>query len=256
MRALLLAVASASLLACDGSSAGPDPALPDAAGPSIDAADIELDAPPSSGVPLAGFGDLAGMCGVLNDPELTGASPSAVHVTLTFQRRYNDPADRNLLTEGGARMMATPNAGGSSALSEAFAYEELARCELAPLLHTETEIMYDTTGKITDLEVVIDGHKIGVSVTRAFAYPLGTPYTLSAAQTLLTRKLEDIKASTMNVSAADRWTKQILAYLSYDDQSTAILDQAWAMTDAATKADTILLVITTGGDDAFIYTNN
>ncbi len=196
------------------------------------------------------------MCGVLNDPELTGADPSTVHVTMTFQRRYNDPADRGLLTPGGARMMATPNAGGSSGMSEAFAYEELARCELAPLLHTETEITYATTGKITDLEVEIDMHKIGVSVTRAFGYPLGTPYTLSAATTLLTRKLGDVKASTMNVSESDRWTKQILAYLSYDDQSTAILDQAWAMTDAATKGDTILLVITTFGDDAFLYTNN
>ena len=91
--------------------------------------------------------------------------------------------------------------------------------------------------------------KIGVSVTRAVSYPFGTPYTLEAATTLLTRKLEGIQASTMNVSGADRWTKQILAYLSWDDQSTAIVDQAWATADAATKADTILLVITTNGDD-------
>lgn len=250
MRALL-SVALASLVACGT----PDPAAPDAAVAADGAGSAESDAPPS-GVPLAGFGDLAGMCGVLDDPELTGADPSAVHVSLTFDRRYNDPADRGLLTPGGARMMATPNAGGSSGMSEAFAYEELARCELAPLLKTETEITYDTTGKITDLEVEIDGHKIGVSVTRAVSYPFGTPYTLEAATTLLTRKLGDIQASTMNVSGADRWTKQILAYMSWDDQSTAILDQAWAMADAGTKADTILLVITTNGDDEFLYSND
>ena len=73
-----------------------------------------------------------------------------------------DPADRPLLTPGGQRLAATPNAGGSSGLSEIFAYEQLARCEAATLLHTETEIMYDGTGKITDMEVSIDGHKIGV----------------------------------------------------------------------------------------------
>jgi hypothetical protein len=247
----LLSVSLVGLIACGS----PDPEAPDAAIASDGAGSAELDAPPS-GVPLAGFGDLAGMCGVLNDPELTGPDPSAVHVSLTFQRRYNDPADRDLLTPGGARMMATPNAGGSSGMSEAFAYEELARCELAPLLKTETEITYDTTGKITDLEVEIDGHKIGVSVTRAVAFPFGTPYTLEAATTLLTRKLEDIQASTMNVSEADHWTKQILAYLSWDDQSTAILDQAWAMADDATKADTILLVITTNGEDEFLYSND
>lgn len=220
--------------------------------------DAALDASPDvpTGVPLAGFGDLAGMCGVLNDAELTGTTPSIVHATLTFARRYNDPADRPLLTIGGARMMATPNAGGSSGLSEAFAYEQLARCELAPLLKTETEIVYDTTGKITDLMVSIDGYKIGVSVTRAVAYPFGQPYTLSSATTLLTRKLEDIQASTASVSAADRWEKQALAYMSWDDQSTAMLDQAWAGIDPTIKADTILLITTTHGDDQFLYTNN
>ena len=218
------------------------------------AADAALDGP--AGVPLAGFGDLAGMCGVLDDPELTGPSPLAVHATLTFARRYNDPADRPLLTVGGARMMATPNAGGSSGMSEAFAFEQLARCELAPLLKTETEITYDTTGKITDLMVSIDGHKIGVSVTRAVAYPFGQPYTPAAAMTLLMRKLEDIKLSTANVSAADRWTKQILAYMSWDDQSTASLDQAWASIDSTVKGDTILIITTTHGDDQFLYSNN
>jgi hypothetical protein len=222
---------------------------------SVDAA---VDASPdaATGVPLAGFGDLAGMCGVLDDPELTGTTPSIVHATLTFARAYVDPADRALLTTGGARMMATPNAGGSSGMSEAFAYEQLARCELAPLLKTETEIVYDTTGKITDLMVSIDGHKIGVSVTRAVAYPFGQPYTLSSATTLLMRKLEDIQASTANVSAADRWEKQALAYMSWDDQSTAMLDQAWASIDPAVKADTILIITTTHGDDQFLYSNN
>jgi hypothetical protein len=160
-----------------------------------------------------------------------------------------------MLTAGGARMMATPNAGGSSGLSEAFAYEQLARCELAPLLKTETEITYDTAGKITDLMVEIDGHKIGVSVTRAVAYPFGQPYTLAAATTLLMRKLEDIQASTANVSAADRWSKQVLAYMSWDDQSTAMIDQAWSGIDPAIKGDTILLITTTFGDDQFLYTN-
>jgi hypothetical protein len=250
MRSLAFAGISALICACSSpAEVGPDAAAEVDATP-----DAIIDA--ATGVPLMGFGDLAGMCGVLDDPELTGASPSIVHASLTFARRYNDPADRPMLTTGGARLLATPNAGGSSGLSEAFAYEQLARCELAPLLKTETEIVYDTAGKITDLEVTIDGHKIGVSVTRAVAYPFGQPYTLSAASTLLTRKLTDIQASTRNVSAADRWSKQILSYLSWDDQSTAMLDQAWAMTDAMTKGDTILLIITTHGDDQFLYTNN
>ena len=98
----------------------------------------------------AGFGALSGMCGVLHDVDLTGA---------------------------------TPNAGGSSGVSEAFAYEELARCEGATLLATETEIVDDGPGEITDLEVMIGTHEIGVSVTRAVAFSFGDPYTVDDATT-------------------------------------------------------------------------
>lgn len=245
--AVLVAVLGA---ACNSPEAGgADASLADAG---ADAArDAASDA--ATGVPLAGFGELAGMCGVLNDPELLGTSPLLVRDALTFARAYVDPDDRPLLTPGGQQLAATPNAGGSSAMSEVFAYEQLARCELAPLLKTETEIVYDQQGKITDLLVEIDGHKIGVSVTRAVAYPFGTPYSLTAANDLLTRKLADIQVSSANVSAADRWEKQILAYLAWDDQAADTVAQAWAQLDAATKADTVVIVTVTHGEDLFIY---
>ena len=54
----------------------------------------------------------------------------------TFARRYNDPADRPLLSPGGQHLADTPNAGGSSGFSEIFAFEELLHCESATLLHT------------------------------------------------------------------------------------------------------------------------
>lgn len=234
------------LLAACGSS--PAPATPDASADAV-AADAAADAP-------AGFGDLGGMCGVLAAADLTSPSPELVRDTFTFARAYMDPADRPLLTEGGQRLAATPNAGGSSGLSEVFAYEQLARCEGAALLHTETEISYDGTGKITDMEIELDGHKIGVSVTRAQTYPLGDPYPLDTATTLITRKLTDIQASTAHVSAQDRWDKQILAVLAYDGAAADTVAQAWASLDAATRADTIVVVTATDGDDLFIYTNN
>jgi hypothetical protein len=231
-----------------------------AAAPDADVADVaEPDAPAAmadaSGVPLAGFGDLSGACGVLTVANLTDGTPALFRDTLTFMRRYNDPADRPLLTAGGQRLAATPNAGGSSGLSEIFAYEELARCELADLLKTETEIVYDTTGKITDMEVMVDGHKIGVSVTRAQTYPLGQPYPLDTATTLISRKLTDIQTSTADVSAQDRWDKQILAVLAWDTQAADMVEQAWNGLDASVKANTLVIVTSTDGDDTFIYTN-
>ncbi len=242
MRTALLTLV---LLGCSGPSGSP---LPDGAVRPDAAPDVATDTP-------AAFGTLSGMCGVLAQMQLTGTTPQLYRDTLTFSRAFVDPQDRPLLTVGGQHLAATPNAGGSSGLSEVFAYEELERCEHAMLLKTETEIGYDTAGKITDLEVAISGHKLGVSVTRAVAYPFGQPYTLTAASTLITRKLQDIQASTANVSAADRWEKQILAVLAWDDQAADIVAQAWGAADAQTKADTIVVLTVTSGDDQFIYTN-
>jgi hypothetical protein len=203
----------------------------------------------------AGFGDLTGQCGVLAVADFTGAAPELFRDTMTFPSEYDDATDRALLTPGGQRMMMTPNAGGSSGLSEAFAFEELARCEQATLLKTETEIVYATTGKITDLEVSMMGHKIGVSVTRAVAFPFGDPYTVDAATTLIQRKLQDIQTSSADVSAADKWDKQILAVLAWDDAAADSVTQAWTALDAATKADTLVVITVTNGADMFIYTN-
>lgn len=228
----------------------PSGSIPDAP-PGNDASiDVAIDAA------SAGFGELSGMCGVLNDPELLGASPLLVQDAMTFARAYVDPADRALLTPGGVHLIETPNAGGSSEMSELFAFEQLARCEGASLVKTETEIVYTNIGgKKTDILVEIDGHKIGVSVTRAFAFPIGQPYTEQQATTLLTRKLDDIELSSANVTAADAWEKQILAYQAIDDQAAQTVVGVWNGLDAATKDDTILLVTVTNGDDLFIYQN-
>jgi len=239
----------ALVLAACGSSPNAHDGVDAAAGADAPVVDAAPDA-------AAGFGDLSGMCGVLAAADLTSASPELVRDTFTFARAYVDPDDRPLLTPGGRRLAETPNAGGSSGLSEVFAYEQLARCETAELLKTETEIVYDQAGKITDLEVALDGHKIGVSVTRAVTFPFGDTYTTGDATMLLTKKLGDIQLSTANVSAEDRWDKQILAILAWDDQAADTIAQVWATLDGSLRADTIVVVTSTGGDDTFIYSNN
>jgi hypothetical protein len=247
MRPALLLVLTA---AC-GSS--PDHVTQDAAAQQPDAPNT-IDAPPTA----SGFGDLSGMCGVLSEMDLTSASPQTFQVTFTFARAYMDPADRPLLTPGGQHMAATPNAGGSSGLSEIFAYEELARCELATFLKSETEIVYDPpTSKKTDLEIMLDGHKLGVSVTRAFKGPFGSgPLAMADAVTLAAKKFGDIHDSTAGVqTTADKWDKQILAVLVDDSTDAATWLAATATLDAAVIGDTILILTTTNGDDAFIYTN-
>lgn len=219
--------------------------------------DAAIDATPDAGgPPLPGFGAITGDCGVITPALLDGTTPSWFSGDLDFAAdRYDDPAERDLLTAGGRQIILDGNAGGSSLYSEVFAYEWLARCELATLLKTENQITYDVAGKKADLLVEIDGRKVGVSVTRAVTFPFGQPYTLAAATTLFDRKLDDLQLATMQVSAADRWTSQMVVAEAYDLQHAQVAMQAWSMLDAPTRGATILIVYVTSGDDRFIYTD-
>jgi hypothetical protein len=130
----------------------------------------------------------------------------------------------------------------------------LHRCEGAVLVKTETEVLYDPVGSDkTDILVEIDGHRIGVSVTRAVAFPFDSPYPVDRAQMLLERKLTSILESSMNVVATDAWVKQILHVIAYAPMHADSIRAAWDLIDPAIRADTILLVTVTDGDDAFIY---
>ena len=94
-----------------------------------------------------------------------------------------------------------------------------------------------------------------VSVTRAVKYPFGQEYTLLDATPLIERKLDDLQLATTQVSAADRWTTQMLAILAYNTQHAQVAMQAWSMLDAETRDATILVVVVTEGDAMFIYTD-
>jgi hypothetical protein len=234
-RALILA---ACLSACrSGESPALDaaPASPDAG---IDAAALD-------------FGRVSGECDVL-DSELFSPSPGFFRLAIDFDRLYTE-ADADLLSPGAREILADGNAGGSSVLSEVFAYEVLERCESALLLKTETEIEYDQPGKLTDFLAELATEKIGVSVTRAMGFPFDAPYTMMQADTLLSDKLADILVSSANVSDADRWRKQILAVLAVSPEHADALNLAYAGLEAGVKADTLVYVIVTNGSDDFIY---
>jgi hypothetical protein len=196
------------------------------------------------------FPTITGDCGVL-DTELTDAQYHPFENVIDFS---TEGFDQDSLSESGTRILETDNAGGSSIFSEVYAFEVLLHCEAASLLKTETEISYtDTNGKITDLLVDIDGLKIGVSVTRAFAYPPETPYTEEMAHTLLTKKLDGIQESSANVAPEDAWEKQILHVLAYTEDHSAQILSVFDKLPASAKTDTILLVTTTDGNDDFMY---
>jgi hypothetical protein len=243
---------------------GDDATLLDAAGAIdatvIDAGDVDAaaDAPRDGGpgVPLAGFGTISGTCGVVTPAELDGTTAQWWSGALDFMMdRYDDPAERPLLTAGGVEIILDGNAGGSSLYSEVFAYEWLARCEGATLLKTETEIVYDVVGKKADLLVEIDGRKVGVSVVRFVQFPFGTDYQLTTALPLVQRKIEDLRLATAQVSAADRWTAQMVVALAYNAQHAQVAMQAWSMLDPMVRGSTLFVTVVSDGDDLFIYTD-
>lgn len=228
----------AALVGCGGTS---DPSIGvDAAGQS----DADVDAPGALFV-------VRGECGEL-DVELTEDSASDFDNVVELDHPFSDD-DRPLLSVGGQKILADGNEGGSSLLSEVFAYEVLNACEVATLLKTETEIEYVGPSKKTDFLVEIEGIRLGVSVTRAQTFPLGGDFTEQDAMTLLQGKLDDILESSANVAMDDAWEKQILAVMVYNAEHLASLEAALSALSPATRADTVVWLTVTDGPDDFIY---
>lgn len=217
--------------------------------------DLIVDLPDTGGtVPLDGFGVISGDCGVIDTAELTSPDSMLFVSRIDFSDDpFDTEEDSDQLTAGGLEILLDDNAGGSSLLSEIFAYEMLNRCELAVLIKTETEVCYTESSSITDILVEIDGETVGVSVTRAFNYPPSDPLPLSEALRVLTEKLDGIESSTESVCEEDAWVKQILFILAYSDEKAETMIEAYESLSALELGNTIVIVTVTDGDDSFIY---
>jgi hypothetical protein len=215
---------------------------------SVDAARAEMGVEPA-----AGFGLLSGQCGGVS-AELSEDESSLFENVIDFQNDPFDDGDLSALSPGGAEILTDGNAGGGSLLSEVFSFEVLHRCDGAQLLKSENEIVYDNPmGKRTDLLVMIDGQRVGVSVTRAVGFPRDAPYTPEEATVLIEKKLEGVQASTQNVAATDRWIKQVLHILAFSEEHAQAIRAAYGASDESLRRDTIVVVTQTDGADAFLY---
>lgn len=155
------------------------------------------------------------------------------------------------LCDGSTRMMNVPNAGGSSAWSEALSMEMLYALYNARLQRTEMELEYMWQGcKITDYSVNLFGHTAGVSVTRALKFK-GT-FTREDAVHLLTKKLEGINVSTRCVLPEHGWTMQILHVWAKEEYAADCVEEVYYQLDATLRSNTLVLVTSTQNVD-FIY---
>ena len=220
--------------------------------PGNDTGQDPVDTGEESLVPLEGFGDITGDCGDIPEQRLTGPATDYFRNTLDLGSLE---FDETALTEGGHEIYIEGNLGGSSIYSEIFAFEVLARCELASLVLTESEIVYiDANGKKTDLVIVISEVPLGVSITRAYGYPPEDPYTLEMAQDLLTSKFEGVQESTENMAEDNAWTKQILHVIAYTEGHADTIEEAYlGMLGTGAVGDTLMVVTATEGNDEYLY---
>jgi len=232
-----------------------DVAITDAEMADVEVVDSAIEGDAGDGFPLSGFGLLTGDCNVLDD-ELILNDSFLIQNVIDFEEQGYEDTDAEVLTEGGREVLQDGNAGGSSLLSEVFAFEVLKRCESATLLKTETEIaIRDPQGPLTDLLVELDGKMIGVSVTRAIAFPFQDPYTQEQARALLEQKLQGVLDSSANVAEEDRWEKQILFVMAFSEEHVRALEAAYTEVSTALKSDTVIVVTESRGDDIFLYEN-
>ncbi len=197
------------------------------------------------------YGSLSGDCGVLDSLEIASGLSRLFRNLIDFG---DSPFDEDLLGEGAQEVISDGNLGGNSLHSEAISFEVLERCESAVLLKTEAEIDYvDSAGKKTDLLVEVAGEKLGVSVTRAFHFPPGEPYTEAEATALLEDKLADVLLSSANVAMSDAWSRAVLHVIAYDGSHGDTIEVAFDGLASTVIEDTLLVLTVTDGEDQYLY---
>jgi len=176
------------------------------------------------------------------------------HIHLDY--RQNKTLDQMHLSVGSVRLRESPNAGGTSEVSEMLSYEVITRLfGDAELLKTETEVVYfPSGGAMTDYVCKACDKTIGVSVTRAMAYG-NTIFTADDATNLLIKKLKGVNQSSRN--SLENWYKQILFVWSESKDITNTLVKAYNSRDLPDeiKSNTVTLFCTThSGEAGCIYT--
>ena len=210
--------------------------------------DADADADVDEDIPLEGYGDITGDCGVIDLPTSSG------HLYRNAVDFGDTPFDEGLVSSGGLEILEDGTLGGSSIYSELTAFELLHRCEIAFLLKTETEIEYrDESGKKTDMLIEVDLEPVGVSVTRAFHWPPDSPYTEEEAYELLDDKLNDVLLSAANAADSNRWAYAILHVIAYDSDYADRIEDAYSTLPESLTNETILVLTVTDGNDDFVY---
>lgn len=169
---------------------------------------------------------------LIRDKNICGLVNTNFYQTKSFHQM-------NLTSE--ARLVQyTPNAGGSSEISEALSFEILKKFFNAKLLKTEMEIFYfPMGGSITDYVVKVFDTTIAVSVTRAMKHN-DEEFTYENADALLRKKLKGIVQSSKN--SLLKWDKQVLHCWTNKENIVKLVNDVWSNLGDHLKTNTVLLI--------------
>ncbi len=216
-----------------------DTLVPDTPFEVVSPADLLEELTPQDVVDSEPLGVVSGSCGELA-ATFAAELPALLINTYLFNEAGN--FDSSLLGKGAKKRYDQDNQGGSSLCSEVMSIQLLEECDGALLHKTETEIEYALEGSITDYISMLDGKRIGVSVTRAYKGPMGDDYTLEDATTLLTKKLDGLHDAAANVAAEDVWDHSMLHVWTLRADWVPTLTEAWEALSTETKGAVIVMV--------------
>jgi hypothetical protein len=173
------------------------------------------------------------------------------------------------LSHDASAVLNNPNAGGSSALSEALSFEVLRvqfgaqlcrtemqiRCKCAsracPDVTTDTHKDW-TQSKITDYSITIGCERIGVSVTRACVFK--GDFTDAMAKRLLTKKLFGVVDSSAHVITPHAWKRQVLHVWCQEPYIADVLRRVYNdELDAALTRDTLVICTVAHGAEWIFF---
>lgn len=216
-------------------------------GPS-DGSSVPDTAAPSPGTETT-WGLITGACGDVAAAVQAGEA-GVWQTTYTFDNA--ESFDTEGLSGKTLKRYEEPNAGGSSRCTEVMSMQLMMDCEGASVLKTETEMVYDTEGKIADYLAEVGGVATGVSVTRAYKGPTIDVYTLEDATDLLEKKLKGIAEARANVSAADAWEASVVHVWTLHPEWAETVEAAWGALSSEVKADTVIVVTVEVGSDYIV----
>lgn len=161
------------------------------------------------------------------------------------------------------QIVAEPNAGGASVVSEALSAEYMVRRFAAADVVTEMQIPYFSPDwKKVDYLTSIYGERVGVSVTRAMGYPTPSVFTEEDALRLCRKKLTGLVVARAGIRPSVGYSRSILHCWCQDRRIANLMVEAFEVfitesdDEARASFENIVVILTIAGTTDGIFTEN